>query len=488
MRVLYIDIDSLRPDHLGCYGYGRNTSPNIDRLAAEGVRFTHCYTPDAPCLPSRTALFSGRFGIHNGVVNHGGLAADVPVEGASRGFQSALSQSVWMSRLRQAGLYTVCISPFAERHSAWHFNIGFNEIHNTGKRGHERADEVAPVALDWLRRNGERDGWFLHLNFWDPHTPYRTPEAYGNPFADDPPPGWLTEEMRQAHYEGYGPHSAQEPAGYGAYSGGDRFPRIPAEIASMADYKRWIDGYDVGIRYADDHVGQVLEELERQGVLDETAVIVSADHGENQGELNVYGDHQTADYITCRVPLIVRWPGMRQGVVEAGLCYNVDLAATVTELCGGKAPDGWDGEGFAEALEGDGWAGRDYVVVSQGAWACQRAVRFGPWMLIRTYHDGLKNFPPALLFNVEEDPHETQDLAGAHPDVAREGLAILERWHAEMMASSGLDYDPMWVVMREGGPLHTRSALDRYCSRLRETGRAHHAEALEARHGRIEVP
>ena len=76
MRILYIDIDSLRPDHLGCYGYHRNTSPNIDRIAAEGVRYENCYVTDAPCLPSRTALWSGRFGIHNGVINHGGVASE----------------------------------------------------------------------------------------------------------------------------------------------------------------------------------------------------------------------------------------------------------------------------------------------------------------------------------------------------------------------------------------------------------------------------
>src|ERR687887_352738 len=79
MRIVYFDMDSCRPDHLGCYGYrhhtGRATSPTIDRIAAEGVVFTSCYASDAPCLPSRTALFSGRFGIHSGVVGHGGTAA-----------------------------------------------------------------------------------------------------------------------------------------------------------------------------------------------------------------------------------------------------------------------------------------------------------------------------------------------------------------------------------------------------------------------------
>ncbi|MEX2382036.1 MAG: sulfatase-like hydrolase/transferase, partial [Opitutales bacterium] len=76
MRILYFDLDALRPDHLGCYGYSRNTSPNIDRIAAEGLRMTGVHCSDAPCLPSRTALYTGRFGIHTGVVSHGCTAAD----------------------------------------------------------------------------------------------------------------------------------------------------------------------------------------------------------------------------------------------------------------------------------------------------------------------------------------------------------------------------------------------------------------------------
>ena len=155
MRILYVDIDTLRADHLGCYGYHRNTSPNIDRIAAEGVRFTQCYTTDAPCLPSRTALFSGRFGIHNGVINHGGLAADIPREGAPRGFKSGFSQSVWMSRLRQAGYHTVSISPFAERHSAWHFYAGFSEMYNPGRGGMESAEHVTPTVLKWIEQHAK---------------------------------------------------------------------------------------------------------------------------------------------------------------------------------------------------------------------------------------------------------------------------------------------------------------------------------------------
>ena len=82
MRVLMFDIDTLRADHMGCYGYGRNTTPNMDRVAEEGVRFDRYYCPNAPCLPSRASLVSGQYGIHNGIVGHGGTAADMRLQGA----------------------------------------------------------------------------------------------------------------------------------------------------------------------------------------------------------------------------------------------------------------------------------------------------------------------------------------------------------------------------------------------------------------------
>jgi choline-sulfatase len=371
MRILYIDIDTLRPDHLSCYGYHRRTSPNIDTLAEEGLLFQNCYNTDAPCLPSRNALWSGRCGFHTGVVGHGGTAADPFIEGPSRGFRDVYGATSWMSALRRIGLYTVTVSPFGERHGAWQWYAGFREVYNPGHGGSEIAEELTPLALDWIGRNGQEDNWFLHVNYWDPHTPYRTPLEEGNPFEGDPLPAWLTEEVRARAWEGFGPHSAQEPHGWGDAPLHQRHSRIPAQLDSMDALKQWIDGYDVGIRYADKHAGRLLNALADIGVLDDTVVMVSSDHGENQGELNVWGDHQTADQITCRVPLIVRWPGITDAPrVDRALHYQYDWAATMVELLGGQVPDNWDGTAFTDALRQGEERGREYVVVSQNAWSC----------------------------------------------------------------------------------------------------------------------
>ena len=90
--------------------------------------------------------------------------------------------------------------------------------------------------------------------------------------------------------------------------------------------------------------------------------------------------------------------------VGHSLHYHVDFAATVIELAGGKVSPNWDGQSFANALKSQTHGGRDFLVISQGAWSCQRAVRFDDWLCIKSYHDGYHGFPNAMLFDVKSDP------------------------------------------------------------------------------------
>lgn len=479
MRILYLDIDTLRPDHLGCYGYNRKTSPNIDRVASGGVRFDRCYVSDAPCLPSRGSMFTGQFGIHNGIVNHGGVASDLRYIGRERAFHTDPQQPMLIPAVKRLGIHPVTFSSFAERHSAWWFCAGWKEYYNCGKRGQERAEEVGPQAIDWIGRNAKGDDWLLHVHLWDPHTSYRTPEDFGNPFEDQPLEGWYTEEMRRNQWGSFGPGNPQEPAGnYGAESG---MPRQPDQIDSMAAYKKFVDGYDCGIAYADLWIGRILSALADQGVLDDTAIVITSDHGENMGELGVIGDHAVADHITNRVPMIIKWPGVTQpSRVDGGLCYQTDIAATMLELMGGKVPAHWDGRSFAEQLRQGQPQGRPYVTVANCAWSCQRSVIWDDYIFIRSYHTGLKNYPPRMLFNLASDPHETNDLAASQPALADHGQALLEQWTTEMMVGSTSDIDPLWTVLHEGGPFHAGARhMQGYLKRLRATGRSQHADFLE---------
>jgi arylsulfatase A-like enzyme len=483
MRILYLDLDTLRPDHLGCYGYHRNTCPNIDKIAGEGVKFTNYYTSDAPCLPSRSAMMSGQFGIHNGAINHGGTNAELKNQGPSRGFVSETARQSLPATLKKAGLWTTYIGGFGERHATYSFYAGFREILDTGKLGHESAEEVTPHALDWIKRNAGKDDWYLQINYWDPHTPYRAPEEFGNPFKDDPLPEWLTEELIEDQLKNtVGPHGIQE---IGMYNDNvpPELPRYVGRIDNIKDARRHIDGYDCGIRYMDNHIGEILQALEEQGVLDDTVIIVSSDHGENQGELGLWAEHGTADNITSRIPMIIRWPGKAVQQTDEGLHYNIDLLPTLAEIFDVERHENWDGQSFAPALEGQE-CGRDELILSQCCHGCQRSVRWGNWIYIRTYHDFYHLFPKEMLFNVKEDPHEQHNVADKYPDICREAAARYLNWHDEMMATMpyGYFHDPMWEIISEGGPFHSRGRLSEYCERLEQTGRARYIPELKQRH------
>lgn len=482
MRILFLDIDTLRPDHMGCYGYCRNTTPNMDQVCREGVRFDNYYCSDAPCLPSRAALVSGMFGIRNGVVGHGGTAADRRLTGPTREFMDVVDQNCFHNIFRRAGMHTVSVSTFAERHSAWWFNAGFNECYNVGGCGEESGEEVLPVALDWLERNGEKDDWFLHVHFWDPHTPYRAPAEFGNPFENEPTDGWITPEVFAEHRKHVGPHSLCEMEMF-TDDTNPATPRQPGKAENMEELKQVLDGYDCGIRYADSLVGQIFDCLRAKGIYEDTAIIITADHGENMGELGIYSEHGTADNPTCHIPFIIKWPGAQKGTCDAGLHYNLDLLPTMAELLQVDKGEDWDGESYAGTILRGEEAGRESLVLSQMAHVYQRSARFGDWLYIRTVHGGFHLFDREMLFNVKEDPHEQYDRKEEHPELCARGARIILDWQEEQMKKSSCDIDPMWTVMRENGPYHTWGELEKYAERLRATGRAEGAEELLRRYG-----
>jgi arylsulfatase A-like enzyme len=250
----------------------------------------------------------------------------------------------------------------------------------------------------------------------------------------------------------------------------------------MKDLRRNMDGYDCGILYADKKVGEVMAKLQELGVYEDTMIIVSSDHGENQGELGIYGEHGTSDLITHRIPMIVKMPGQRKPHVDNGLHYNIDLLPTFADMVGQDKRASWDGKSFYPALTEQNECGWDYLVLSQCAHVLQRSVRWGDYIYIRTYHDGYHLFPDEMLFNVKEDFHEQHNLAEERPDLCGHGARLLLDWETRMMKSSKSATDPLWTVFQEGGPLHARGHLPKYCERLEATGRGWAVEELKKRH------
>ncbi|MEV6072401.1 sulfatase [Nocardia sp. NPDC052001] len=491
MRIIYVDVDTLRADHTTPYGYHRPTTPNLQRLADKSVVFDRYYCSDSPCMPSRTALTSGQFGITNGVIGHFGQAAQFRLDA---GHAPEPDRPMLGQALQFGGYYTAQVSVFAERHRAYYFHANFREsIRATSNWGDEDAADVNRAAIDWIRRHADEDNWYLHLTYWEPHTNYTQPVEWTEKMADSGPvQAWPDAETIAAHAEIYGPRSALDLNYSLGGDGGSPVPHnMPDAITSRADFEHLINGFDGSIAYWDNHFGQLMAVLQELGIADDTAVIVSADHGESFGENGSYAEHGLANEPTHRLPLVVYWPGLTDDLSAEqrrndALLYNIDLAPTLCDLLGLRIPAGWQGESFSEALRGNTIDSREYLVLGHGAHTYQRAVRTRDHLYIRTYHPGCFRAEWEQLFDVTADPYLTRDLLAAEPELADAMRARLAHWWNTYAGHPGALPDPMQTTLQTG-PTYYNDPV-RYAQHLRDTGRAHLAADLEERLRTLTIP
>jgi choline-sulfatase len=419
-RVIYLDIDSLRPDHLGCYGYEHPTSPTLDRIAREGVRFEVAYTSDGPCMPSRCATFTGRLGVHTGVVTHG-----------PRGESVRPGAPMVPALLSQSGIRTCTISSFGRHPAPWFYAPWDETIDPASTRHFQRnySHEVSALAEQWLRQHA-REEFFLHLQFWDPHVPYDLPDPVHAPFYSLPHSRYPSEELIRRHLEEFRPMGA-------------RF----YQLDTVQEVYRHLQRYDAQIRYTDDHIGKILGVLEELGILDDALIVICGDHGEQQGEYNVYQDHTIACEASLRVPLLLRAPAvLPQGKVMPGPTYAQDAIRTVMDYCGVEAHPNHDFMSLFPVIRGD-HPGREFVVSGHGLYSAGRCIRTREWMLRKVYHPGFWDLPPWSLFRIEEDPHEERDCLAEHPAVFAELHTKLENWECEQGPPES---DPMVNLAVEG--------------------------------------
>ncbi|MFF3123809.1 sulfatase [Streptomyces sp. NPDC057908] len=492
MRIIYLDVDTLRADHTTPYGYHRPTTPNLQKLADKSVVFDRYYCSDSPCLPSRAALTSGQFGITNGVIGHYGEAAQFRLES---GHGPEPDRPLLGQRLQVGGYYTAAVSVFAERHRAYFFHGNFREsIRATPNWGDEDAKDINRAAIDWLTRHADEDDWYLHLTYWEPHTNYTQPVEYTEKMAaSGPVQAWPDEETIAAHREIYGPRSALD-LNHSMWGGTGKSPvphNMPDAITSRADFEHLINGFDGAVHYWDHHLGQLLDALEELGIADETAIIVSADHGESLGENGMYAEHGLANEPTHRLPLVVHWPGLTDDLPDSArhndaLLYNIDLAPTLCDLLGMETPAAWQGESFAEAVRGRPIPSRDYLVLGHGAMTYQRSVRTRDHLYTRTYHPGTFRAEWEQLYHVTEDPHLTRNLIDDEPERAALMRSHLAEWWNTYAGRPGCQPDPMQATL-QSGPIYYNNPA-RYAQHLRDTGRAHLAEDLEQRLTSLTVP
>lgn len=471
MRILYLDIDSLRPDHLGCYGYEQPTSPNIDRLAADAIRFDRAYVASSPCMSSRAAFVSGRYGINNGVVTHGPLGQTLNSPATRhghewQGFEDA--QEEWMTlpelffnnRIR-----TIAVSSFPRHPAPWFYHL-WHEFHQPqeppgGYFQTPRAEDIVDIAIDRLEANRDEEP-FLYVQFWEPHDPYLQDDEAVEPFRDGPLPPYPTSEQIEAHMDWDAFRSPTDPGLARSLEHSSYDTVVNRE--ALGDL---LAGYDAEIRHVDTHIGRLLDYLKANNLYDETLIVVTADHGEEFGEHGLYREHWSTYDGTQRVPLLIKPPAHHE--MAAGsrdhLVTNVDMAPTLARYAGLDLPAAWQGRSLQPIVESASAESRDAIVVDHGQYTAQRAVRTDQWKYIRTYHAGMWNgvVPDEQLFDLTTDPWEQTNLAPDRPDVVSDLHDLMAGWAEEHV---GPEEDALHEAAREGPAglhrLYTTKGYDRW--------------------------
>jgi len=427
MKTVIILTDTTRADHLGCYGYAKPTSPNIDQLAEGGVRFTNCFSADTPCVPSLPNKFTGHCGTRNGVVTHGPRAHHL-----RPGSQTQLQRTLSLNGHRTCAVSTVAEhAPFF--YSGWetycrpNFTRGMQQV---------TAEDINSYALPWLREHAKED-FLLFVHYWDPHSPYQLgAEADFKRFYGDRDP--------KKHDGRLEPLLSNEAARL--FHEGDSWPRshLPPDVRDLDWFLAW---YDAEILYMDRQVGQLLDTLEDCGIDEETLVILLADHGEQFGEQDMFFDHPGIYEETQRVPLVVRWPkSWRGGQVCEALASNCDLVPTILAAAGIDAPGECDGADLAPLINGKVDKLRERLLITHGLWSAQRGVRGERWKFVRTYDPGLWTLPARALYDMRGSGEE-ENVISKHGDVAAE----MEGWMlAEVDRVLAGRPDPLTLAM-DGG-------------------------------------
>lgn len=391
--VILVSIDSLRADRLHCYGHVRETSPTIDRLAREGARFTDVTSTTSWTLPSHMSMFTGRYTLSHSVVDdRQRLPAAIPT----------LAEV-----MHTAGFTTGGVVSMIYLSSTYGFGRGFDMYDDQtipartllDASRDEPAPKVTELATRFLREHADQK-FFLFLHFWDVHYDYIPPPPYDRMFDPD--------------YQG-------------TIDGVDFFFNEKVRRGMpQRDLDHLLALYDGEIRWVDDHLAKIVDLLEELGVSDTTAVIITADHGDEFFEHGNKGHGRTLYREVVHVPLVIRAPGVPAGTIIDTPASLVDIMPTVLDLVGAPVPQGVDGVSFLPALFGGGIPDDDRAVFAD-------LYRKHKFVLKALRHSGAGSFhynfqPPRVEFYAADDRAERQDLAKRQDWKRDDGLSAITDW------------------------------------------------------------
>ena len=435
-KVVLICVDDLKP-LMGCYGNAIAQTPNIDRLAQQGVLFQSAYCNQAVCSPSRNALLVGRrpqtLGIYDLATNFRRSAPDaitLPQNFQKHGYHTqALGKIFHVGHGNDedaASWSEPHWCPKAAQHQLAESQSDKRQSNN-GPRGTatESADvadeiygdgQIAAEAISRIQQATEKpdEPFFIAVGFLKPHLPFVAPKKYWDLY--DP----ATLPMPEVNA------SPKNAPSYAPQFGGElrQYSDMPQQGAvSSEDTRRLIHGYYAATSYADAQIGKVLDSLDSSRARDNTIVVLWGDHGWHLGDHGMWCKHTNYEQ-AARIPLIISAPGCAAGQTTQSLVETVDIYPTLCELAGLETPNGLGGKSFAALLKAPDTRIRESIIhVYPRGNRLGRAIRTERYRMVEwKVPDASIETAEHELYDYETDPLETENIAGQQLEV----LAILK--------------------------------------------------------------
>lgn len=409
LDIVLISVDTLRADHMSCYGYSRNTSPNMDALAGNGVLFERCYTQSSWTLPAYGSLFTGLYPTeHRAGVK--ACALDWPRQQKEKKKQTetlALGIPTLAELLKEAGYATggFYSNPFLHPNSG--LDRGFDRY--AYYQGNARAG--VDLSLEWLKRNQGPAFLFLHL--MDPHWPYAPPEPYDTAFSSTP-----LKNLRN-----YPPDLKR--------ARNNKLPKVKKKLLQ--------DLYDGEIAFTDAQIGRLVQGLKAAGRLENTLLILHSDHGEEFWEHGGFEHGHALYQEVLHVPLILNCPNrIPEGLRIKNTVRCLDLGPTILDLAGIAPFENVRGCSLAPFIHG---LADHMELISYGEgilwgkpvspWDEKKVLITNNYKFMKSSTDGLE-----MLFDLTNDPREQNNLILIDPDLRKKMSQELIRHYGRALGAS----------------------------------------------------
>jgi arylsulfatase A-like enzyme len=435
-NILYIMADDHAAHAISSYGSRINKTPQIDRIAREGMRFTRCLVTNSICTPSRAAILTGKYAHINGV----------PVFNRFDGSQPTLAKY-----LQAAGYHTGMIGKWhlgsdPTGFDVWNILPGQGVYHDPvfitrdGRKKHTGyvTDLITDFTLEFLKDRPKDKPFFLMCHHKAPHRPWQPDDKHAKKWenVEVPEPETFNDD-----------YATRSDAAREATMRIDRdlnktdLKRDPPRGLSEAELKKWkyqryMRDYLACVESVDNNVGRLLDYLDKNGLVDNTIVIYTSDQGFFLGDHDWF-DKRFMYEESLTMPFLVRWPGkVKPASVSDGMILNVDFAPALMDCAGLKVPDDMQGKSFLPLLRGErpkDWRTSMYYRY----YHYPQDHRVQPHYGVRTERYKLIYFNKIdqwELFDLQKDPHELKNLyaEAAHAETVKTLKAELYRLKKEL--------------------------------------------------------